>query len=179
MEYKKVITSVLMLAVVAFASPVFAEEGRVGMYGKASTTDRREKMKTNIEERKVSSTERRIEFQQGIAKRKAEHTARVLTATVERLEKIIIRLESRITKVETAGGTITQARIFVTEAREHLSLARSSITLFASLDLSGDKVQENFERIRTLASEAKDHIRETHRSLMNAVRTLKGASTGE
>jgi len=137
-----------------------------------------EERRASSTERKASSTERRIEFQQGIAKRKADHTARVLTATVERLGKIATRLESRIAKVDAAGGTTTDAKIFVAEARNHLALATSSIALFASLDLIGDKAQENFEKVRTLAKEIKGHIREAHRSLKNAVRVLKGVSTG-
>lgn len=186
----RIIVSALMLVVLAL--PVFAHEVDAEISGtasatstkvraevrteievrKASSTERREERKENIEERKASSTERRIEMQKNLAKRKANHTARVLTATVGRLDKIIVRLESRIAKIDAAGGTTTEAKIFVAEAKNHLSLASTTIAGFVSLDLEGDKAQENFEKIRALASEAKGHIREAHRSLSKAVRTL-------
>ncbi len=203
MKHRRIIISILVLAVSTLSSPVFAEEVNINAYGRASTTsvkvrteikaevetrrastterreERREEMKTNLEERKASSTARRVEFQQGIAKRKAEHVAQVLAATVERLEKITVRLESRIAKVKAAGGVTTESEGFVAEAKTHLSLARSSIALFVSLDLTDEKARDNFEKVRAVATETKSHIREAHRSLMMAVRSLKGASDEE
>jgi hypothetical protein len=176
MLHKKIITSFLVFAVLALALPVSAQNGGVGR--SASTTERREEIKNNIEVRKASNAENRIEMQRGLAKRKAEHTVRVLSATVNRLGNIITRLESRIAKVDLAGGTTTQAKIFVAEAREHLALASSSIDTLIDLTLSDGTAQENFERIREIAREVKGHLREAHRSLMNAVRNLKGASSG-
>ncbi|GEM_PF-6759183 len=158
---KKQYSAILLLLSLTLAVPVFAEDE--GASSSPSNT----------------KVERRIEVQQNLAKRKAEHTARVLTATVGRLGKIADRLDSRIAKVDAAGGTTTDAKMFVAEAREHLSLATSSIATFASLNLTGDKVKENFEKVRTLATEVKGHIREAHRSLKNAVRALKGISTDD
>lgn len=181
MEYKKVITYVLMLALVVLALPVSAKEATSSLGLRASTTERREEIKNKIEdhkasstERKASSTDRRIEMQRSLAKRKAEYTARVLTATVRRLEKIATRLDSRIAKVDAAHGTTTDAKIFVAEARRHLALASSTIATFVSLNFSGDKAQENFEKVRTLATEVKGHIRDAHENLMKATRALKG-----
>ncbi|MEK9171626.1 MAG: hypothetical protein AAB782_00090 [Patescibacteria group bacterium] len=170
---KKQYLSVSLFLALALALPVFAEEGNINAGRRASTTERREDRMENREERKASSTERRVEMQRGLAKRKAEHTARVLTATVERLERIIVRLESRIAKVRGNGGAVAETEAFVAEAKNHLSLAKSSIALFVSLDLTGQKAQENFERVRTLAAEVKGHIREAHTSLMKAIRSLK------
>lgn len=195
---QKIIPFTLALAFVVVATPVLAQDVRANLSGRAtvtpvrtpaevrvelearraSTTANREERRENIQERKASSTERRVVVQRELAQRKAEHAARVLRATVERLEKIIARLESRIVKVEAAGGTATEAKAFVAEARAQLSLATSGIATFASVDLSGDKAQENFERVRNLAAEIKDHLRGAHQSLMKAVRALKGASTG-
>lgn len=172
---KQYLSAALFLALVV-ALPVLAEEGDFNNRGRASTTQvktRVEEIKNNIEQRKASPTERRVEMQRGLAKRKAEHTARVLTATVERLERIIVRLESRIAKVRGNGGAVAETEAFVAEAKNHLSLAKSSIALFASVDLTGQKAQENFERVRTLAAEVKGHIREAHASLMKAIRSLK------
>lgn len=141
---------------------------------KASSTDRLKEIRDRVVERKASTTERRIEMQQGLAKRKAEHTARILSATVERLEKILARVESRIAKVESEGRVVSESKAFVVEAKAHLNEAKATIALFASLDLSGDKAQENFEAVREVAKDAKENIREAHRSLMNAIRSLKG-----
>jgi len=182
----------IAILLVAVATPAFAQGVRINLTGdatstpvkvraeakaemearKASSTERMAERKAEVQVRQASSTAKRVEMQRGIAKRKAEHTARVLTATVERLEKIITRLESRIAKVKANGGVTTESEGFVAEARTHLSLAKTSIALFASVDLSGDKASENFERVRNIAAEVKEHLREAHRSLVQAVVSL-------
>ncbi len=192
--YQK-IASFIVIASFAFAlsaTPALAQGLRVNLYGSASTTPikvradiraemeakrasstaRVAEMKAQAQARMASSTAKRVEMQRGLAKRKAENTSRVLTATVERLEKIITRLEARLEKVEAAGGNTTEAEAFIAEAKHHLSAAKVSIALFASVDLTGDKAQENFERVKVIAVEAKEHIREAHRSLMEAIRSL-------
>ncbi len=184
MEYKKVITFVLLLAIMLPASYVFAEsyatpEDRRSAIEdrderRASSTEQREERMENRETHQASSTERRIDIQQNLAKRKAENTARVFTATLWRLDRIITRVESRIDKVESAGGTTTSAKLFVAEARDYLSQASTSIATFKDITFTADKAKENFEKVRNLASEIKGYIREAHRSLMNAIRSLKG-----
>ena len=170
----------LTLAVVAVATPVLAQDIRANVSGGATGTPIRANVRANVEakkasttERKASSTERRVEMQKNLAQRKAEHTARVLIATIERLEKIIVRLESRIAKVKALGGVTTETESFVAEAKNHLSLAKLSITTFSSIELSGNKARDNFERVRAVAAEVKGHIREAHTSLMKAIRSLK------
>ena len=168
----------LMLAVVA--TPVLAQDIRANVSGRATNTPIRTNARANVEVKKASateseasSTERRVEMQKGLAKKKAEHTARVLTATVERLEKIIIRLESRIAKVKALGGVTTETESFVAEAKNHLSLAKLGIIALSSVDLSLDKARDNFEKVRAVAAEVKGHIREAHTSLKKAIRSLK------
>ncbi len=148
---------------------------------KASSTERmnerRVEIKTEIEARKASSTARRVEIQQNIAKRKAEHTAKVLTATVERLETLITRIESRIAKIKANGGAVLEAEGFIAEAKTHLTEARASIAVFASIDLSGDKAKENFEKIRQTASDVKTHIKAAKEALRDALKELKGSGS--
>lgn len=201
MQLKKIITFILALAVLIPLSPVLARDGDDDYTGtstddrrggetrdsdddddgddsdwrRASSTERRENKIEDREERQASSTERRIDMQQNLAKRKAENTARVFTATLWRLDKIITRVESRIDKVESAGGTTTNAKIFVLEARGYLEQASTSIATFKDLTFTADKAKENFEKVRDLASEIKGYVREAHRSLMNAIRSLKGS----
>lgn len=189
---QRILSFTIAVLLVAVATPTFAQGVRINLTGsasstpvkvraearaeidakRASSTKRMGERKVEAQVRQASSTAKRVEMQRGLAKRKAEHTARVLTATVERLEKIIVRLESRIEKVKANGGATAESEGFVAEAKEHLSLAKASIALFASVDLSGDKAQENFERVRLIAVEAKEHIREAHTSLMKALRAL-------
>ena len=195
MNYKRIIVSTLALALVAPFSLAFAEveldasfsgkastsaaelraiEVRAGLEAKrASSTDRRENRRENIAEKKASSTERRVEFQQNIAKRHVEYVVKVMLATIERLEKLITRIESRIAKVQAEGGTTTEAEGFVADAKINLSDAKLSVTAFADLDLSSDKARDNFEKIRALAMEAREHIRDTRENLIKAMRSLK------
>lgn len=154
--------------------PVPAERIQVQMDKRASTTERKAELKAEAQVRKASSTERRIEMQQDIAKRKAEHTAKVLAATIERLDKIVTRLESRITKFGERGANVAEAQRYTAEAKMHLGKARASLEAFSSIDLSLDKARENFQAVKNAASEVKTHIRIAHTSLKNAVSSLKG-----
>ncbi len=179
MKHKVFITSALTFALLA--SPVMADvraDIRANIEVKrASTTerreDRREEVRNNIEQRKASSTERRLEMQVDIAKRKVEHVKKVILATIERLEKIIVRIESRIAKIKERGGNTTESEGFVATAKVNLSDAKVAVDAFAGLDLSGNTAAENFATIRAAAAEAKEHIRAAHENLKNAVRLLK------
>lgn len=140
----------------------------------ASSTERREERKIENENRQASSTEKRIVKQQNVAKRQAEQAGKVISATIERLDKIIARLESRIAKIKASGIDTTVAEGFVAEAKTHLSEARKSVEAFASIDLSADKAKDNFAKVRARAAEAKTHIKAAHESLTKAIRSLKG-----
>ena len=139
---------------------------------RAEMDARREAKKLEAESRRASSTLRRVEFQQEIAKRKVEHTARVILATIERLEKIIVRIESRIAKVKTRGGDTSESEGFVAAAKVNLIDAKAAVNAFATIDLSSEKAAENFERIRASAAEAREHVRAARENLMMAVRSL-------
>ncbi|MFZ2484348.1 MAG: hypothetical protein WAX80_03495 [Minisyncoccia bacterium] len=207
----RIIASVLMLFLVALVSPAFAHGANIGISGRASSTpvgvragiraeietrrastterrqnmmenrqervasstERREEVRNNIEQRRASSTERRVEFQQNIAKRTVEHVAKVMLATIERLEKIIVRVESRIDKIQERGGDTTEAEGFIVLAEENLADAKIAVEAFASLDLSGSTASENFETIRAAAAEARELIRAARENLRNAVKSLK------
>lgn len=154
----------LMLALV-IALPVLAEERGLDSRGRAGATS-------------TNSTERRVEMQQDLAKEKAERTAKVLLATIGRLEKIITRIESRITKIQARGGNTIEAQSFVSAAKRNLTDARVAVDAFANLDLSGSTARDNFKTVRVAATEAREQIRTAHRNLMMATRALKGPNTG-
>jgi hypothetical protein len=139
---------------------------------RASSTEK----KAELEVRKASSTEKRIEMQQGLAKRKAEMAGKLLEATITRLEKIATRLDSRIAKVKAEGGMTAESEAFSAQAKVHLSEARQSLAVFASIDLSADKAQANFAKVKEAAKDVRTHIKEAHESLMQAVRALKPGS---
>ncbi len=149
------------------------EERRNTMQDKrASTSDRMQDKRDNMQERKASSTERRIEFQQNIAKRQVEHVSRVMRATIERLEKIIVRIESRMDKIKAEGGDTSSSEEHVALAKADLQAAELKIDAFVNIDLSSDKAKDNFERVRSAAKEVKDLIHSAREHLSDAVRSI-------
>jgi hypothetical protein len=149
------------------------EAARLEMEERRAEADaRREAARVEAESRRAEAQSRRVEFQQDIAKRRVEHTARVILATIERLENIIERIESRIAKVKSGGGDTSESERFIAAANVSLSSARASVAAFVNIDLSSEQASENFERIRAAAAEAREHLRAAHQNLMLAVRSL-------
>lgn len=190
----KTLTTLFALAFMLAASPASAQGIRVELESNATVAPARTnaEVRTQAEvrssaptqggaerssEQREATQERRIEIQANVAQRMASNTMRVMNAMAIRLEGLIERLESRIAKVEAEGGVTAEATAHVEEAKDHLALARAEIAVFATVDLSADTVSENFQRVRSIAAEVKMHFRETHKSLMNAVRVLKGMSS--
>jgi TolA-binding protein len=132
----------------------------------------REARRVEAEAKRAEKQAERIEFQRDIALRKAEHAAKVILATIGRLENIILRIESRIAKVQARGGVTTESERYVALAKGNLRDALALVEVFASLDLSSDRAQDNFEKVRATAAEIREHIRAAHRHLMLAVRAL-------
>ena len=134
--------------------------------------ERREAARIEAEAKRAQTQSKRVEFQQAVAKRQVENTARVILATIERLENIIVRLESRMAKIKAQGGVTSESETFVAAARANLSDARLAVDAFVSIDLSSERALENFQRIRATAAETREHIRAAHRNLMMAARSL-------
>ncbi|MEK7461941.1 MAG: hypothetical protein AAB586_02635 [Patescibacteria group bacterium] len=183
---KKQHISVFLFLILALGavSPVFAnneiqakrEQMKLDLEAKWAEMDaKREAKRAEIEAKRASSTAKRIEFQQGVAQRKVERVIKVMLGTIESLEKITVRIESRIAKVKAQGGNTTESEKFVAFAKTNLLDARTKVGTFASIDLSSEKAAENFERIRTAATEAREIIRKVHENLMMAVRSLRAA----
>lgn len=184
---KQTTIALLILSALAFASVANAQDnrGRGSLNsgpGSVRIDDHDEERERALRlatssRRLATSTARRIELRRDIAQRRAEHTGKKLLATIERLEKLTARIESRIAKVEANGGTASTSKRFVAEAKEHLLEAREGLEAFSSIELSGDKVAENFERIRAAAAFVKEELREAHESLVAAIRALKPGRT--
>ncbi|MEX2013712.1 MAG: hypothetical protein WD897_02245 [Parcubacteria group bacterium] len=139
---------------------------------RAQIDAKREATRVEFEAKRAETEAKRVDFQQSAAKRQVENAARVILATIERLENIIVRIESRIAKVKARGGLTAESERFVAVAKVNLSDARVVVGTFAGVDLSSERARENFERIRTAAAEAREHIRAAHQNLMMAVRSL-------
>lgn len=133
----------------------------------------REVKKNEIEEKKVELEAKRATFQQDIAKRRVDHVSKVISATIRRLERIIERIESRIAKFEEKGAIVTDSLNSVALTKSNLSDARIALEALATIDISGETAQENFDKIREVATEAKAHLREAHSNLTLAVRSLR------
>jgi hypothetical protein len=166
----------LILAIIAltlFASEASAQGVKVEVRGNAESAPVR------AEARQAEAVERRMEVQSNAAKRQAANRARVFAATIERLEGIIVRLESRIEKFDAEGGVVADAKLRLVESKHHVTNAKVSLRNFSSVDLNGERAQENFAQVRELAAEVKMHIREVHTSLMRAVSSLKMSAGAE
>ncbi len=151
---------------------------------RASSTATSTGVRANVEVRKnmreahrASSTTRRLELTQSIAKRAAEHAAKLMTATVERLEKIAMRIEARIVKVKANGGITTESERYLAEAKVALSEAREDIREFLAMPVTSERVSENMHALRALAVDIKEQLREAHALLVQATVSLKGSST--
>lgn len=177
---QKLFPSLLLATLLLAASTASAQGVRANVNSSATATPASVRTQTEVkaeaQTRAASTSEARAEMQLSIVKRVVSNVTRVLTATVDRLEQIIVRIESRIAKFKAAGATTTESEGFVAEAKVHLDKAEASIRALASVELEGDSVRENFLKVRALAAEAKMHIREAHTSLMKTVRSLKASS---
>lgn len=155
------------------------EAMRIELEAKRTEMDsRREAMRVEFESRRTEMQDKRAEFREDIAKRKVENTERVITITIERLERIIVRVESRIAKIKAQDGVTTESEDSVSVAKGHLADAKASLAVFVSIDLSGETAESNFERIRAVAAEVREHIRAAHQNLMIAVRSLSSVEVG-
>ena len=174
-----ILPALLLAALMLTASTASAQGLRVNVNGNASATPASVKTQAEVgagvESRGASSTEARAEMQLNIVKRLSANAARVLEATVNRLEQIIVRIESRITKLKAAGAATLESEEFVSEAKVHLEKAEVSISALSSIELGGETIRENFSEVRSAATEAKLHIRAAHTALMKAVRSLKAS----
>lgn len=139
---------------------------------RAEADARREALRAEAEARRAEARARMTEFRRDTAERRVQNTARVITGIIEHLNKIILRIESRIAKIKARGGDTTESESFVAMAKQNLADAKVAVDAFVAIDLSTGEAEANFERIRALAAEAREHIRAAHQNLMKAVRSL-------
>lgn len=117
----------------------------------------------------------RVDFRVGEAKAREESTVKVLTATANRLDKIVARIESRLSKLEIAGGVTTNARADVSTAKANLVDARAHIATLNLIDLSGSTttMSTNFQMARTEAEAARKSLQSARDNLETAVSVIR------
>ena len=141
---------------------------------------RRQALETEMEAKRAETQSRmntgtttgRAYGLENAVERQVRNTLRIGIATVDRLEMIAVRIESRIAKIKAAGGVTTEPESLVASAKSDLSLARSNMEDWPSVDLLGERAQDNFQRIRVAAAETKEYLRTVHEKLIAAVRLL-------
>jgi hypothetical protein len=117
-------------------------------------------------------------FRADLAKMRINQTVRIMTATVDRLEKIITRIDSRIEKVRTAGGDTTNAESSVSLAQTNLDDARAKIAAMQNLDgtlststatSTGESI---FSNVKTAAKAVKASLTSAKENLVAALSSL-------
>ena len=103
-----------------------------------------------------------------------------MNAAVERLEKIADRVDSRIVKLEETidGLSLDESKVLLLASREALTSAASDMeVVFEAMRsaLDSDTPKEAFIGVRTLFSEAKQSLKDAHRALVEAIKSLKAA----
>ena len=103
-----------------------------------------------------------------------------MNAAVERLEKIADRVDSRIVKLEETidGLSLDESKALLLASREALISAASDVeAIFEAMRsaLDSDTPKEAFTEVRTRFSDAKQSLKDAHRALVEAIKSLKAA----
>jgi DNA anti-recombination protein RmuC len=119
--------------------------------------------------RNATSTERVAEVRTETLQRARERVTRLMSSTINRLEKISDRVESRIKKQKNAGLDVVEAEKLVADSKMHLEEAKMSLESIKQIDSSTGKLKDNLQNLRKLASETKKHLKNARESLSKAV----------
>ena len=156
----------------------------------ASTTIR-VKAEANSSTTLLQRAEKKREDLRRIATNKLNNIIRRFEATIKREEMIMTKIISRIEKVKSAGGNTTESEKFIEEARGHFTLAKNALLTFKNSTTSADVLVEaninssstskiiknGLDRLKELANGVEKHIRNGHKSLEKAVKSLRGMSS--
>ena len=115
---------------------------------KAKASSTREKIEDKIDDRR--------ENLRRIAQNKLEKMVRRFESTIQREENIMNRIISRIEKVKSNGGNTADSEKYITT---------STI------------IKNGLKKLKDMAQNVQKHIRLGHKSLENAVKSLRGASS--
>lgn len=151
-----------------------------------------ERVEERRDEIKETVAERREQIQENIAERRAALASRVqeritnlaanisnrMEAAIVRLENIVTRLESRIAKLDEADVDVTAAAEALVEAQTSLDLARvtlAGIDAQVSVAVGSENPREDWQAVKAVFTETRDHIKSAHEQLRAVVALLKQA----
>jgi len=156
---------------------------------KAELEARREEALEKARMRREEAAEKREERKQKLdEKRKgriaaySERIVKRMNAAVDRLEKIVDRVGSRIVKLEDKfdGLSLEESKSLLAIARVELlnaSVNIEDIALALQAALDSDTPKEAFEEVRVLFGEAKQSIKDAHKTLVDAIKSVKAANS--
>lgn len=142
------------------------EMSPIMMQGGTTTETNRE---NQLRMRNATSTERVAEVRTETLERARERVTRLMSSTINRLEKISDRVESRIEKQKNAGLDVVEAEKLVADSKMHLEEAKMSLESIKQIDTSTGKLKDNLQNLRKLAGETKKHLKNARESLSKAV----------
>lgn len=123
-----------------------------------------------------------------VAQNRFEKIIKRFESTIQREENIMNRIISRMEKVKSNGGKTENAEKYIMEAKTHFDEAKVALTVLKNASSSPDilvdanmatstKIKTALEKIKKMAKDVEKHIREGHKSLTQAVKALRGASS--
>jgi methyl-accepting chemotaxis protein len=149
------------------------EEERKTFFGELKSNRQKflSELKAKREEWKNASKERKQEF----CSKAREIAHSRFSMAVSSIEKMQGRVADIIEKLKEEGKNTSSALANLNSSKDKLSLAKAKVEEIKKLAPEGcsDVTPENFEKIKTLAREAKDLLKESREYLHQAIEELK------
>lgn len=194
---KKIITTSAILLLIVFSTSAISAKPTASPAGQAKRAEaiqkieerkqalleKRELIRTKIEEKKATSEARLAENKKQKVRAFWSRLEQRLTAVINRLEKLIERIESRIAKIEGLSQDIETEEISEQLGVAQASLDSTKIDLEAASTnietvLSSGNPKEAFKEIRKTVKELKSDLVEVHRTLVQLIGDIKGLRVG-
>jgi len=168
-----------------FLSKKQVPEAKIERVGFGTSTLKGEK-KEQIEEKRAEIQQKQEDRKQQHAEKRMERirayferVTKRLGAALERFTILGDRLNSRFEKLEGRGVNTDNSRAHLEVAREKITHAES-ILLNSKNEmeglLSGELTKETFSNVKKLIKDVITGIKDTHRSLINAIKEVKAAA---
>lgn len=160
--------------------------------------DERNQINQEIKTKKTeiaSSTKERIENRRDerrenlkrIAENKLDKMIKRFEATIQRENSISEKIMSRVEKIKSNGGDTTEAEKYLGEAKTHFDEATKALLILKNATSSADTlidantststiIKNGLKKLKDMAQNVEKHIREGHKSLTQAVKSLRGKS---
>ncbi len=150
---------------------------------RASTTEARGDMRDDMKNRRASTTEARGQMRDGfkekrleIAKKHAELVGARLDAAIARVQKLADRVGMSLDKLTTQGINVAVARAKLADAKVKLDAARVKVAQVKTATLAAlasEAPREEMKKVEALVKEAIKSIQGAHRSVAEAIASVK------